>query len=89
MIVAIESDGGARERHEPGPDSGRPITPATERAEIIAALAAVDYVIESDSGAVPDLIARLAPDVIVRWQPRPRRSSYRERRSGRIRTEAK
>jgi rfaE bifunctional protein nucleotidyltransferase chain/domain len=43
----------------------RPITPAGERAEILAALAAVDYVVELDLDGLPDLLARLRPDAAV------------------------
>ena len=42
--------------------AARPITPATERAEILAALAAVDYVVEFDEPTPREFFARLAPD---------------------------
>lgn len=44
----------------------RPITPATERAEILAALAAVDYVVEFDEPTSREVFARLAPDFVVK-----------------------
>jgi rfaE bifunctional protein nucleotidyltransferase chain/domain len=43
----------------------RPITPAAERAEILAALEAVDFVAEMDEFAADDWIVELAPDVLV------------------------
>ena len=43
----------------------RPITPAVERAEILAALAAVDYVVEFDEPPTV-LLEQLSPDVIVK-----------------------
>jgi rfaE bifunctional protein nucleotidyltransferase chain/domain len=68
LVVAVESDESARRKsaHESAQHPPRPLTPAAERAEIVAALAAVDYVVEFDSAAARDLIARLAPDIVVR-----------------------
>jgi D-glycero-beta-D-manno-heptose 1-phosphate adenylyltransferase len=43
-----------------------PITPAAERAEILAALAAVEAVVELDAPDARKLIASLAPDVMVK-----------------------
>ena len=42
------------------------VNPAAERAEILAGLAAVDYVTEYDEAKSREFIARLAPDVLVR-----------------------
>lgn len=43
----------------------RPITPAAERAEVLAALAAVDFAFEFDSDSFSDLLGRLQPDLAV------------------------
>jgi cytidyltransferase-like protein len=43
----------------------RPVTPATERAEIVAALAAVDHVVEVGLDGLPELLAQLRPEVAV------------------------
>jgi D-glycero-beta-D-manno-heptose 1-phosphate adenylyltransferase len=43
-----------------------PITPAAERSEILAALAAVDYVAEFDEPSPSALLAGLAPDIVVK-----------------------
>ena len=43
-----------------------PITPASERAETLAALAAVEAVVEFDAPNAAQLLARLAPDVVVK-----------------------
>jgi rfaE bifunctional protein nucleotidyltransferase chain/domain len=43
----------------------RPITPACERAEILASLAAVDFALEIDSTKLVDFLRRLRPDAIV------------------------
>jgi cytidyltransferase-like protein len=48
-----------------GKRPARPITPAAERAEILAALAAVDFVALFEESTAAEFIARLAPDVFV------------------------
>lgn len=73
LVVAVQSDASVRAAagrtaHE---RTGkytppRPITPAAERAEILAALAAVDYVVEFDEPSPREFLARLLPDVFVR-----------------------
>jgi rfaE bifunctional protein nucleotidyltransferase chain/domain len=45
--------------------AARPITPASERMEILAALAAVDYVVEFDDRSWPEFCSQLSPDIIV------------------------
>ena len=70
LVVGIESDTSAHEkeaRHASGtPSPQHPITPAAERAEIVAALAAVDFAVQFDANNTRQMIARLAPDVIVK-----------------------
>lgn len=58
LIVGVASDASTSARRPP-------ITPAAERMEILAALAAVDYVVEYDEPAPAKLLALLDPDVIV------------------------
>jgi rfaE bifunctional protein nucleotidyltransferase chain/domain len=69
LIVGVESDASARARiaAEAGAELNidRPLTSAGERMEILAALAAVDFVFEFDLREANDLLARLQPDVIV------------------------
>ena len=70
LIVAIESDRAASARLAPRNGSAkqapaRPIVPSAERAEILAALAAVEYVVEFDGPSPNEFLARLLPDVIV------------------------
>jgi rfaE bifunctional protein nucleotidyltransferase chain/domain len=67
VVVGIENDASSRDRHAslPGLPS-RPITPSAERAEIVAALAAVDFAVEFDPESSAAFTARLAPDVIVK-----------------------
>ena len=42
-----------------------PVTPSAERAELVSALAAVDFVVELDRSSQSVFAARLAPDVVV------------------------
>jgi D-beta-D-heptose 7-phosphate kinase/D-beta-D-heptose 1-phosphate adenosyltransferase len=67
VVVGIESDASSRDRHAapPGPLE-LPITPSAERAEIVAALSAVDFAVEFDPNPSQTLMALLAPDVIVK-----------------------
>ena len=48
------------------PPEESPVNPAAERAEILAALASVDYVTLYEEPTPREFIARLAPDVLVR-----------------------
>jgi rfaE bifunctional protein nucleotidyltransferase chain/domain len=66
LVVGIESEASSRERRDPKPGlPGLPITPSAERAEIVAALGAVDFAVEFDPNSPPPFVARLAPDVVV------------------------
>ena len=68
LVVGVQSDETVRAAHA-GESRlslpSRPISPAAERAEILAALAAVDYVVEFDDSNLAALLARLAPDAVV------------------------
>jgi D-beta-D-heptose 7-phosphate kinase/D-beta-D-heptose 1-phosphate adenosyltransferase len=67
VVVGIVSDASSRDRHAapPGPLE-LPITPSAERAEIVAALSAVDFAVELNHDLLPGFTARLVPDVIVK-----------------------
>jgi rfaE bifunctional protein nucleotidyltransferase chain/domain len=68
LIVAVNSDASVRTLKGPG----RPIFPQEERAELLAALEAVDYVTIFDDLTPQAVIARLLPDVLVKggdWGP--------------------
>ena len=62
LVVAINSDGSARQLK----GEGRPLTTENDRAEILAALACVDYVTVFDDLSPRSLIASLLPDVLVK-----------------------
>lgn len=68
LIVGVNSDRSVRELK--GPD--RPIFPENERAEVLAALASVDYVTIFDDLTPQKIIARMLPQVLVKggnWAP--------------------
>ena len=58
LVVAINDDAGAGSK---GP--GRPILPAADRAELVAAIRGVDYVTVFDEPTVEVLLTVLKPDV--------------------------
>ena len=62
LLVAINSDRAVRELK----GAGRPVMGERERAEVLAALAAVDYVTVFDELSPRRLIASLLPDVLVK-----------------------
>src|SRR5690349_5805543 len=62
LVVAINSDRTVRELK--GPE--RPVFDQAERAEILAALRVVDYVVVFDAVSPRSLIAELLPDVLVK-----------------------
>jgi rfaE bifunctional protein nucleotidyltransferase chain/domain len=62
LVVAINSDRSVRELK--GPE--RPVFDQAERAEILAALRQVDYVVVFDDVSPRGLIAQLVPDVLVK-----------------------
>ena len=62
LVVALNSDRSVRALK----GDGRPIMNEQERAEVIAALEAVDYVIVFDEETPRELIATLLPDVLVK-----------------------
>ena len=62
LIVAVNSDASVRGNK----GATRPIVPAGERAEIVAALDAVDAVVIFDEATPYDIIRRLRPDVLVK-----------------------
>lgn len=62
LVVAVNSDRSVRELK----GAGRPLTSENDRAEILVALRAVDYVTIFDDISPRSLIAELLPDVLVK-----------------------
>lgn len=63
LIVAVNSDRSVRAQNK-GTD--RPITPEGERAEMLAALAAVDAVVVFDEDTPHAIVTAVQPDVLVK-----------------------
>ena len=69
LVVGVASDQAVKQQSKSQESSqskhGRPITHAQERMEILAALAAVDFVVECEEAVPSKLLALLGPDVIA------------------------
>ena len=68
LIVALNSDQSIRSIKGPS----RPFTPEAERAEVLSALACVDYVVIFDEPDPLELISSLKPNILVKggdWTP--------------------
>lgn len=59
LVVAVNGDAGTERRKGPG----RPILPASERAELVASLEGVDVVVVFEADDVSGILERLRPDV--------------------------
>jgi rfaE bifunctional protein nucleotidyltransferase chain/domain len=62
LIVGVNSDASVRRLK----GSTRPLVPAAERAEVVAALGCVDAVVIFDTATAEPLVAALRPDVYVK-----------------------
>ncbi|MCL4370514.1 MAG: D-glycero-beta-D-manno-heptose 1-phosphate adenylyltransferase [Chloroflexi bacterium] len=62
LVVGLNSDASVRKFKEPG----RPIVPEGDRAEVVAALDMVDYVVLFDEKTAEALVAEVRPDVCVK-----------------------
>jgi len=62
LVVAINSDRSVRENK----GESRPLVPEAERAEVLSALACVDYVTIFDEATPQSVIDAIVPDVLVK-----------------------
>jgi D-beta-D-heptose 7-phosphate kinase/D-beta-D-heptose 1-phosphate adenosyltransferase len=62
LVVGVNSDQSVRGNK----DTGRPLVPQNDRAEVLAALSSVDYVTIFDEPTPRGLIARVLPAVLVK-----------------------
>ncbi|MCM8768977.1 MAG: D-glycero-beta-D-manno-heptose 1-phosphate adenylyltransferase [Candidatus Omnitrophica bacterium] len=62
LIVGLNSDSSVRKLKGPG----RPLVPGKERAEILSALEAVDYIVFFSQTTPLNLIKAIKPDVLVK-----------------------
>ena len=68
LIVGVNADGSVRRNKGPG----RPISPEAERAEVVAALEAVDAVVVFGEDTPAEIIRLVQPDILVKgadWPP--------------------
>jgi rfaE bifunctional protein nucleotidyltransferase chain/domain len=70
LVVAVEADAASGARPISGNAAAtgqpaRPVTPAAERAEILAALAAVDFVVTLETGSAQPFLVRILPDIVT------------------------
>lgn len=63
LIVGLNSDASVRGL---GKGENRPLVPQDQRAEVLSALAAVDFVVVFDEPTPAALIERIKPDVLVK-----------------------
>ena len=63
LIVGVNSDRSARAQGK-APD--RPVNPASERCEVLAALACVDAVVVFDEDTPHEIIQAIQPDILVK-----------------------
>jgi D-beta-D-heptose 7-phosphate kinase/D-beta-D-heptose 1-phosphate adenosyltransferase len=63
LVVGLNTDASVRSL---GKSPSRPIVPAAQRAEVLGALAAVDYVVLFDEPDPRRLIEEVEPDVLVK-----------------------
>jgi D-glycero-beta-D-manno-heptose 1-phosphate adenylyltransferase len=69
LVVGVNTD---RSVHSLKKGSDRPIVPERQRAEVLAALACVDYVVLFDEPDPGRLITEIQPDILVKggdWTP--------------------
>jgi D-beta-D-heptose 7-phosphate kinase/D-beta-D-heptose 1-phosphate adenosyltransferase len=62
LIVGVNGDDSVRRLKGPS----RPYVPFEERAELLAGLAAVDFVVRFDEDTPAEIIAAIRPDVLVK-----------------------
>jgi D-glycero-beta-D-manno-heptose 1-phosphate adenylyltransferase len=75
LVVGVNSDASVRSYKAPN----RPVVPEAERAEVVAALACVDYVVLFEEPTAERLLEAIRPDVYVKGadyasRPLPERS---------------
>ena len=68
LVIGLNTDGSVRRLK----GEGRPVVPEGRRAEVLAALAAVDFVVLFDEDTPERLISELEPDILAKgadWAP--------------------
>jgi D-beta-D-heptose 7-phosphate kinase/D-beta-D-heptose 1-phosphate adenosyltransferase len=65
VVVGVNSDASVRAQNK---GANRPIVPQDQRAEVVAALQSVDYVVVFDEPTPAQVVERLSPDVLVKGE---------------------
>lgn len=63
LVIGLNSDASVRAQNK---DANRPINPAEQRAQVLAAMQAVDYIVVFDEPTPARVIEALSPDVLVK-----------------------
>lgn len=63
LVIGLNSDVSVRAQNK---DANRPIIPAEQRAQVLAAMQAVDYIVVFDEPTPAEVIKALNPDVLVK-----------------------
>jgi len=80
LVVGLNSDRSTRGLKGPG----RPVVPQGERARLLAAFEAVDYVVIFDQATPAELIERVRPDVLVKGEDYKGKEVVGARHAGRV-----
>ena len=80
LVVGLNSDRSTRGLKGPG----RPVIPQSDRASLLAAFEAVDYVVIFDQATPAELIERVRPDVLVKGEDYKGREVVGRRHAGRV-----
>ncbi len=65
VVVGLNSDASVQAQNK---GTGRPILPESQRAEVIAALQSVDYVVIFNEATPKEIVEAISPDVLVKGQ---------------------
>jgi len=80
LVVGLNSDKSVRGLK----GAGRPLVPQGERARLLAAFEAVDYVVVFDQPTPADLVKRIRPDVLVKGDDYRGKEVVGRDRAGRV-----
>jgi D-beta-D-heptose 7-phosphate kinase/D-beta-D-heptose 1-phosphate adenosyltransferase len=80
LVVGLNSDRSTRGLKGPG----RPVVPQGDRARLLAAFEAVDYVVLFDQPTPAELVKRVKPDVLVKGEDYKGREVVGSRDAGRV-----
>jgi D-beta-D-heptose 7-phosphate kinase/D-beta-D-heptose 1-phosphate adenosyltransferase len=80
LVVGLNSDRSARALK----GEGRPVVPQADRARLLAAFEAVDYIVIFDQSTPAELVERVRPDVLVKGEDYKGKEVVGRRHAGRV-----